>query len=269
LDQQGNVLFERSLDLSAVAKKEAPNVPLESGDRLVVMAKSDLRRDYRASVVGEVRYPGTYPISRDKTKLSEFIERVGGFTDRASLRRAFVSRQPPSTGSASLDSLYRVRGRRADTDDAFFSTESSIRSRREIVNVDFLRLFDQSDSTAEIYLKPEDTVYVPSMLNTVYVFGEIARPGYVRFEAGKSFRYYLMAAGGCLDLADESSIQIVKSNTQQWLNTDQTTVEDGDYIWVPKAQDRPFGFYLMTVSQVASVLSIAITTLFVAMTLKK
>jgi protein involved in polysaccharide export with SLBB domain len=118
-------------------------------------------------------------------------------------------------------------------------------------------------------LQPNDSIFVPAYSNTVYVFGQVVRPGHVPFIPGTDVRYYIDEAGGYLGMAEISGIRVIKANTQQWLQPGGTTIEESDYIWVPKEQDMPFGYYLNIVGQVASVLSIAITTIVIAVGLSK
>ena len=269
LDSSRTSLVTRRVNARRILAGQEPNIPLQPGDRLVVPAFDDGRSDDRVVVIGEVRYPGTYPILRGVSTLRTAIRAAGGFTQRASLPRSMVSRKPVSSGNFLLDSIYSIRGKRNDQDEAFFFNESAIRNMRELVAVDFVRLFVAGDSLADVVLQPDDTVRVPVTTNTVYVFGQVVRPGHIAYAEGQSPSYYVKQAGGYLDMADRSSIRVIKGATQQWLDPYVTTVEEGDYLWVPKEQDRPFGYYLAIVGQVASVLSIAITTLVLTISLSK
>jgi protein involved in polysaccharide export with SLBB domain len=143
------------------------------------------------------------------------------------------------------------------------------RLRREIVSVNFDRLFRQKDQGADVPLQPEDTVVVPTRTGSVYVFGEVMQPGHVAFAPDKSVSYYITQAGGVLDLAYESGIKVVKAGTMQWLDPGETSIQEGDQVWVPKKQDRPFDYYLGLVGQAAAVLSVAISTVVLVLQLKK
>ena len=50
----------------------------------------------------------------------------------------------------------------------------------------------------------------------------------------------------------------MKGRTKQWLEPGETSIEDGDYIWVPKDPDHPFSYYMTIASQAASVMSVVI-----------
>jgi protein involved in polysaccharide export with SLBB domain len=114
------------------------------------------------------------------------------------------------------------------------------------------------DSTQDIILQPEDEIVVPRKTYTVYVFGQVKSPGHVRITEGKEMSYYVDRCGGYTDHAARGGVRIIKANTRQWLTSGETTIEDGDQIWVPAETDRPFGYYAGIASQTASVLSVII-----------
>jgi polysaccharide biosynthesis/export protein len=269
MDSTRTALSSVYLDVQSVMAGSSADIALEPGDRVVVRGTPDSRNDDRATIIGEVRYPGTYPIMRGSTKLSTIVTAAGGFTGNEALRRAYVSRRPPGSGDLVMDSLMTLRGRSWHSDDLFFQNEMLIRLRREIVSVDFDRLFRNRDLGADVLLQPEDTVVVPTRTGAVYVFGEVFQPGHVAFVPGKDIEYYLARAGGKLELAYDDGIRVVKGGTLQWLEPAETTIEEGDQIWVPKAQDRPFGYYLGIVGQAAVILSVALSTLVLVLQLNK
>ena len=51
---------------------------------------------------------------------------------------------------------------------------------------------------------------------------------------------------------------VIKNKTKQWLAADETTMEEGDHIWVPKEPDRGFSYYLTSAAQAATVLSVLV-----------
>jgi len=71
------------------------------------------------------------------------------------------------------------------------------------------------------------------------------------------------------DRARESDIKIVKAKTRQWLSADDAAVEEGDYVWVPKVTEKPFGYILNVVAQSAAILSAAVSIALLAIQLGK
>lgn len=264
----GERLTSVILDGDAVNDGTAADFPVEPGDRLIVRGRPDLRGDYFVLVEGEVRYPGVYPISRNQTRLSAVVAAAGGFTEYASLRTATLVRQSVESNEIELERLESQRGGVTAEDSSYYYLETSLRLRKEIVTVDFVRLFANGDTTADVIVRELDRVVVPSVKSTIYVFGQVVTPGHVPFAEGRPYDFYIAAAGGLTERARGDDVKIVKARTRQWLSPGETAIEEGDYVWVPKEYERPFGYYLGIVAQSAAIISVAISLVLLVNQLK-
>jgi protein involved in polysaccharide export with SLBB domain len=268
-DSTGGIVLRKRLDAGGILDGTIPDFPLQPGDRLLVRGVSDKRGDYRVEVVGEVFYPGTYPISRNRTTLDDVIRSAGGFTESASLQLSEVLRHTIAPPEIELERLESLRGGVPPDDSTYYYLETNLRIKKEVVNVDFARLFRDRDSTQDVILQDGDVIAVPSLKKTVYVFGQVTNPGHVGFVPGEDIWYYIRKAGGVTDRAREGDIKLVKAKTRQWLSPGGLTVEEGDYVWIPKVPERPFGYYLGIVAQSATVISVAVSIVLLVIQLKK
>lgn len=269
INADGTELANRTINLTEIKAGRAPDIALQPGDRIVVKGRNDEREDYNVDVKGEVLHPATYPITKNRTHLSEIIREAGGFTDFASLGNAQVIRQTYGPEDANRERLMSMRGGIATEDSAGFALETELRVTQEAVNVDFVRLFDQKDTTQDIILQAEDEIIVPSQHQTVYVFGQVGLPGHVAYVSGKDPDYYVKKAGGFTDRANTGGLRIIKARTKQWVEPGETTLDPGDYIWVPTAPDHPFSYYITSLSQAATILSVVIGVAVVIIQLRK
>jgi len=135
--------------------------------------------------------------------------------------------------------------------------------------VDFVRLFTEGDSLQDVFLQDDDVIRVPSFKRTIYVFGQIVSPGHIPFVEGEGPEYYIGKTGGFTDRARPGDMRIIKSKTKQWLAVDESQLEGGDYLWVPKEPDRPFSYYMTTVSQAAGILSVIVAMAAVIVSVSK
>lgn len=268
-DSTGAIVLRRVLDARGILAGAVPDFPIRPGDRLLVHGSVDRRGDYRVQVKGEVLYPGTYPISRDRTTLSDVINSAGGFTETASLPLAEVLRQTVAGPEIELERLESLRGGVPPDDSTYYYLETDLRIKKEAVTVDFVRLFRNRDTTADIILDDGDVINVPSTKKTVYVFGQVVNPGHIGFVPGEDVWYYIGKAGGVTDRARRGDVKLVKAKTRQWLSPGGLTVDEGDYVWVPKDPERPFGYYLGIVAQSAAVVSVALTAALLVIQLRK
>lgn len=269
MDAEGNSMQTISVDMKSIVAGTSPDVPLQRGDRIVVRGKVELRRDYKVSVTGEVLYPGKYPITKDSTKLTDIIKAAGGFTDFASFSLSKVFRRSISQEEISSDRLESARGGITAEDSAYFYLETNVRLNRELVVVDFASLFSGYDKSRDIYLRDGDQIVIASEQRTIYVFGQVVHPGHITYVNGKGYDFYVSLAGGFTEYARPGDTRIIKANTKQWLKPDETIIEEGDYVWVPKEPYRPFGFYIQLYGEVFGILGTVATLAVLVVQLKK
>ncbi len=258
LDIEAKILETRILKLSEISNGNAKNIPLEPGDRIIVKQKLELREDFVVYIGGDVKYPGTYPITKNNSRLSDAIRAAGGFTEFASLRTAEVYRRSVSSKDIEIERMMSMRGSISPDDTASYFMETELRLQKEIVNVDFEKLFLQNDKSQDVLLKDGDYIQIPSLKNTIYVFGQVISPGHIPFIKDGTVEYYTSKCGGFTDAARKGDVKIIKNKTKQWLDPDETTIEEGDYIWIPKTPERSFAYYTTVLSQTASILSVVI-----------
>jgi protein involved in polysaccharide export with SLBB domain len=218
---------------------------------------------------GEVVYPGWYPISKNGSRLSTLVTVAGGFTEFASIKNAELTRRSVAPYDIDLERLESLRGGVPPEDSSYYYLETNLRIQKEIVNVDFARLFIAHDTTVDVFLQDDDNVFVPSAHATIYVFGQVVSSGHIPYVPGETVDYYVQKAGGYTDRARTGDVRIVKAKSRQWLFPSDTKIEEGDYVWVPKVADRPFGYYLAIVGQTASIVGVALSVVLIAIQLTK
>ena len=269
MNEEGNTFQTISADMKAIVAGAAPDVPLQRGDRVVVREKMELRRDYKATVEGEVLYPGNYPITKDSTKLTDVIRAAGGFTEFASLGMSKVFRRSVTEREIVSERLESARGGVTPEDSAYFFLETNVRLNRELVVVDFTSLFLRNDESKDVYVRDGDQIVIASNQKTIYVFGQVVHPGHVVYVSGKSFDFYVSLAGGYTEYARSGDTRIIKAITKQWLKPDETTIDEGDYVWVPKEPYRPFAYYMQLYGQLFSIIGTVVTLVVLVVQLKK
>ncbi|MBI2619507.1 MAG: SLBB domain-containing protein [Ignavibacteriales bacterium] len=262
------------IDATRILQGVEPDYPVQNKDRVLVRQKHDRRRDYKVHVRGEIMLPGMYPITPDSTRLSEIIRRAGGLTENAFLPNAEVERKILTAAGEYVDlakeALVNLRMNDqlvTPEERAYYDLEASL--RRGTVAVDFVGLLERNDKSQDIILKDGDIVFIPSSDKTVYVYGQVARPGFVAYKQGADIRFYIDQAGGYGEEANNGGTRIIKGKTREWLDPSLTTIEPGDYVWVPKDIRYPTGYYLNLVSQAASFISVVLSMTVIILQLTK
>lgn len=112
--------------------------------------------------------------------------------------------------------------------------------------VNFARLFKQGDMTQNIYLEPEDFVFIrPASMGSIYVMGAVASPSAVPFTSDATLGRVVIKAGGLQKYAQQARVAIVRGsltdpriaevNYQDVITGRATDVplEPGDIVFVP------------------------------------
>ncbi|MEX0602540.1 MAG: SLBB domain-containing protein, partial [Bacteroidota bacterium] len=119
----------------------------------------------------------------------------------------------------------------------------------------------------DIVLRDGDKIVVPSRFSSVFVFGQVVSPGHIPFGSGLSVKHYIEKAGGFTSEALGGEVKVIKASTKQWLSPSETTLEDGDAIWVPKDIKQPFSYYMGVVGQAASVVGVVLSMTLIVLQL--
>lgn len=219
------------------ASAGASNFALQRGDQVFVREKPKWHLSRTIVLAGELKYPGRYPIRKDSARLTEVISRAGGFTDEAAIEDAEIIRK---SGTAMIDReferlLKMIPSEMTKEEYEYFKAKS--RERPGVMVVDFKRLFVQKDLSEDIFLREDDSIYVPAARNYVSIIGRVNTPGRILFDPSMKFDGYIVKAGGYGFRADESGARIIKTRTGEMFDprkTSKYTLEPGDTIFIPE-----------------------------------
>lgn len=236
---------------------------IEQFDRIFVKYKVNYQKNLTVLVLGEVLRPGYYPISFKNTRLKDVIEMAGGFKEKAYLPLSILFRNYDEEYTAKDSSEIIINSRtndllNSDINKANFSLD--VKAKRNRVIVDFEKLYNKNDESQNIVLESKDIVYINDNKNIVYIFGQVSAEGYIPYKSGENIDYYVKKAGGYSLAADMDNARIIKFNTRGWYKPDETKIESGDFIYVPKEVETPFSSTITTIAQIAGIILGILTT---------
>lgn len=237
------------------------NLALQSRDRILIKSIPEFAKTSTIELQGEVRYPGVYTF-RDGETLKEVIERAGGLTDNAFPRGAVFTREKLRRLEAQRlrEAEERLQGdllgvrlegdglagesadRAQQVEDLLEDVQSSRPVGRMVVNLE--AVVNNEDYQA-IRLQDGDTLTVPTIPQSVTVFGEVQFPTSHLHQAGLTVDDYLERSGGPTRQADESRVYVVKADgsvmlpeKSRWFGSRSQQLEPGDTIIMPIDVDR-------------------------------
>jgi protein involved in polysaccharide export with SLBB domain len=280
-------------------KKEVVDVSsdlaLKRGDRIVVLADESQRKEFNVTILGEVKQPGTIPITKDNTTLREAIEDAGGFTEYADLRMAklvhgknlsFILEKEFGINIENQSVFFKdypnslifeyekAKMLRATTitekDTAFFTIDETIRQMINESSFDFDSVSNENSVVANMKLRDGDYIIIPQKSNTVYVYGQVSKPGNVNFVEGKDYAYYLKCAGGASELGRADEIAVIKGSSREWVTVKDRSVkiEPGDFIYIPKNPNVSFDYYIGKIGTYLSIIASTATIILLLIQFK-
>ncbi|MSU63754.1 MAG: hypothetical protein EXS31_15360 [Pedosphaera sp.] len=188
----------------------------------------------RIWVLGNVQAPGVYGLATPMTVL-EAISLAGGTGSPSMIAGASPGAIVPTTGEADLRSSFVMRN-------------------GQPLGVDFERLFKRGDMSQNIYLQPDDFIYVrPSGGKFVTVLGAVPRGGFFPFTDRSTLLAVIAASGGTLRYAQVSQVIIIrgslsnptiaKVNYKAILTGAEPDllIEEGDFVYVPFTPFKKIG----------------------------
>jgi protein involved in polysaccharide export with SLBB domain len=267
-EQDSIILFRpygdsKGFDLVNLSYPADKNYQINNFDRIFVKNKTDYQKNISVLVLGEVQRPGYYPISFKNTRLKDVIDMAGGLRENAYLPLCILFRKYDEeyTKRDSIEIMINMRANDVlITPAEKRNFETDIKSRRNRVVVDFEKLIINNDQSQNALLEDKDIIYINDDKKIVYVYGQVNNEGYVPFVAGKDYEYYVEKAGGYSLSADDGNTRIIKFNSRGWYKPDDTKINSGDYIYVPKYEKKTFTEKISLIAQIAGVILGVLTT---------
>ena len=162
-------------------------------------------------IEGEVNYAGSYSISDKNECISDLIEQAGGLTRFAYIEGAFLSRKNNAIEDKKQLELIENFGEK----DSLAITSDELKEKEFFkIGIDLVKIMSKEgkNSKYDLILEEGDELFIPSEKQTVKVEGEVLSPSLVRYEKGKSLKFYIENSGGFSTNAKKSKAYVVYAN---------------------------------------------------------
>jgi len=261
----------KNFDLINLDYDNDKNFQIKNYDRVFVKYKTDYQKKVTVLVLGVVQRPGYYPITFKNTRVKDAVEMAGGITENAYLPLSIVFRNYDKEYALNDTADIRLNQRANDLiisekdRDNFWN---DILSRRGRLVIDFERLYKNNDENQNFVLEDGDIIYINDDKKIVYVYGSVQNEGYVAYKKGADAQYYIDMAGGFAPGADDGNTpgaddgntRVIKFNSRGWYKPDETEVQTGDFVYVPKEAKDEFKDTITLIAQISGVLLGIVTT---------
>ena len=255
-----------TIDLAKVLSGDHDaDVPLKPFDLLNIKEIPEWAEQEQVTLVGEVKFPGAYPIKRGET-LESVLRRAGGLTELAFPQGGvFTRRSLKEREQKQLDQL----AERLQSDLATMALQATAANQasaaqaatvgqsllqqlkaakavgRLVIDLD-KAVAGTAGASGEIVLQDGDTLLIPKKSQEVTVIGEVQNATSHFYRKGLDRDDYISLSGGTTRKADDSRIYVVRadgsvvsSERGKWFaRGGQVQVKPGDTIVVPMDTER-------------------------------
>ncbi|MXV16688.1 polysaccharide biosynthesis/export family protein [Hufsiella ginkgonis] len=208
------------------------NFVLKPFDIVNVYTSPGFEKQRSVSVEGEVLYPGTYIIQKNNERISDLVKRAGGLTAAANVE-----------GGALLRQSFVLAGD-AEKGVREANIPASGEIKNEFVGISLGKILSDPASVTNIILEDGDILRIPKEQKVVHVNGAVLQNSAVVYEASKSFKQYILNAGGYSSNALKKKAYVVYPNgtlegTRRFLFFNfHPDVDPGSTIFVPEKPVR-------------------------------
>lgn len=239
-----------SVNVDANLKFEDINFSLKPFDIVSVYSLPGYETQKIVKIEGEVIFPGYYTIEKKNEKVSDLVKRAGGLTQSAdveggSLKRDNVAvlgvdKTKIDTVALNKERNERLKRLQRTYKDTVNSSVDTSQYRNNYVGINLKKILEHPGEGDDLILENGDVLRVPKEQQTVRVNGEVLYPSAVVYNKGKTFRGYVLNAGGFSPSALKRGAYVVypngtvKGTTKIFFFNNHPKVKPGSEIFVPK-----------------------------------
>ena len=227
------------------------------------------------SILGAVKNPGKYTFTKGTT-LSEAIISAGGYESSAYVFGGYLENSNAlQINIGAKEKLYEafitnlitnsstIEYEKSGVDSLILQLKNTKPTGRIIAEFDIDLI--KNDPSLDTLLENGDRLIIPYKTQQVYIHGQIANPGAIRYSPGMDIDYYINKSGGTIESADLDNLFIIHPNGEtENLNTrsklsfiladnNKKLIYPGSIIYIP--QDTNFSNPLQVASIWAPIIS--------------
>ena len=212
------------------------NFTLKPYDVVEVRTSPNYMQQQFVTIAGEVTFAGGYALQRRNERISTLVQRAGGITPSAYIRGAHLMRRMTEDERAARDETLRLAMSSSGNDS--ISVSKLQVSDYYSVGIDLEKALANPGSTDDLVMRAGDRLFVPEMVSTVKISGDVMVPNTVTFKEGLKVKDYINLAGGYGNRANKGKVFVVYMNGMVQRAKRGTVVEPGCQIIVPSKPDK-------------------------------
>lgn len=216
-----------------LAISESNQFKLQPYDQVFIRRSPVYTTQRSVNISGEVMFAGNYVLENQDTRISEIVNRAGGFKEKASVVNARLLRTMNADERARRMQLLQMAKNSADS----VKLDSLDFADQYTVGINLAKAMENPGSDYDIVLRDGDQIIVPEYNATVTISGEVLYPNTVTYLEGMKKKDYIAEAGGYTKESIKSRAYIIYANGEV-AKLSKGKIEPGCEIVVPKKVHR-------------------------------
>jgi len=205
---------------------------LEPEDHLMVPYSYNEDPHEIVEIVGEINYPGTYPIKIGTTTISDIIRLAGGFLPSADSSKIYINNKTivkiPDRELERI--LLKDEINRSIEEKAY--VKARIRTEKGALETSLNTIKNNN-----YLVTSNDVIFIQKYFPYVEVIGAVESPGRYPFSSANNANDYIKLAGGATKNASRKRF-VIKSTTGQRLKVSRNLdLQYGDVVFIPEKVD--------------------------------
>ena len=205
---------------------------LEPEDHLMVPYSYNEDPHEIVEIVGEINYPGTYPIKIGTTTISDIIRLAGGFLPSADSSKIYINNKTiAKIPDRELERiLLKDEINRSIEEKAY--VKARIRTEKGALETSLNTIKNNN-----YLVTSNDVIFIQKFFPYVEVIGSVKSPGRYPFSSANNVNDYIKLAGGVTKNASRKRF-VIKSTTGQRLKGGRNLdLQYGDVVFIPEKVD--------------------------------
>lgn len=255
-----------TVDLKEGLSGNAKNMVLQPFDVVSVRPLSGYGEQRAVFVSGEVMNRGKYVLLTNHDRLSDLVNRFGGFRSSAdsvniTLRRVLNTGISGEARRTLFERLLNMNEDSLKTDSKF---RTELYKNYDIVNINVREAIEDTTSSSNLILEDGDYLSVERSSTLIRVGGEVYYPTLLPYQEGASVKHYLNNSGNITENAQKSSAMVIypdgraKTVGKFLFFKSYPTVLPRSEIFVPARSKTPRKKFIST-TELLSISSILVT----------
>ena len=187
------------------------DVLLEPYDIVIVKSLPGYSPQRTVLVLGEVKSPGRYGLQKSGDKISDVLERVGGFKASADSSSITIRRVVKSNlSTVEREKLFqRILNISPDSIALHPRLKDEIYKTYDLISVDLTTALSNPNNSENLILEDGDVLTVSRSSNLVKISGEVYNPTIIPFKRGRNLKYYVQQAGNFTPYARKTGSLVI------------------------------------------------------------